>query len=113
MKMLPIITKKMDIKGATLTRSGFQRAQPYNIAASFSAGGARCGLHQQRTIMYVIKRALMISPGRMPATSNSAMEILTMLTLLAIVAKITARLEGGMSISTPPTAMIGPIAMVG
>ena len=55
----------------------------------------------------------MISPGRMPATSNSAIETLTMLTLLAIVAKITARLEGGMSISTPPTAMIGPIAMVG
>ena len=51
MKMLPIMTTKMNVKGATLTSSGFQRAQPCNVADTFSVDGARCGLHQQRTTM--------------------------------------------------------------
>jgi hypothetical protein len=55
----------------------------------------------------------MIIPGTIPAMRSPATEIFVMLTLLAIVAKITARFDGGISMSTPPMAMIGPVVIVG
>ena len=55
----------------------------------------------------------MIRPGRMPAISRSATDTLSRLTLLASVASRTVSAEGGISMSTPPIAMIGPIAIDG
>jgi len=49
----------------------------------------------------------------MPAIKRSATEIFTLLTPLASVASSTVKADGGISMSTPPMAMIGPIAMVG
>jgi hypothetical protein len=60
-----------------------------------------------------MKPRLMMIPGRIPAIRSADTEILVKLTLLAIVAKMTARFDGGISMSTPPMAMIGPVVIVG
>ena len=50
----------------------------------------------------------MIRPGMMPAISRSDTDTLSRLTLLASVASSTVSADGGISMSTPPIAMIGP-----
>jgi hypothetical protein len=57
--------------------------------------------------MKVTKATLSSRPGTMPAISSCEIE------MPARLPSSTVRAEGGISMSTPPIAMIGPIASFG
>src|SRR5215468_1799076 len=101
----PTTTVKISTSGTTYTSSNRQLCQVR--CDSIGVEGARDGVNCTRTIMYATNATDSIKPGIMPPISNFEIEIPDRLP------SSTVSAEGGISISTAPIAMIGPVAMVG
>ena len=74
--------------------------------SSLSAG-AKCGLMLTRTMIHNTKAIERIMPGTTPPISSLEIE------MPDSEPSSTVNAEGGISMSTAPMAMMGPVAMVG
>jgi hypothetical protein len=72
-----------------------------------SEGGASSGLRQALKMIQPRNMAASTTPGTTPAISRPEIE------MLARLPSSTVSADGGMSMSTPPMAMIGPMASRG
>src|SRR6267378_1907316 len=98
-------TTKIETSGTTYWTKGRNFSQPrYSVKV---AAGASDGFIFTRTTMYTTKAALRISPGTMPPIRSLEIEIPERLP------SKTVNADGGISISTAPIAISGPVAMVG
>src|SRR5437588_7099277 len=98
-------TTKIDTSGITYCTNGLSFAQPWYSVNELA--GASAGLSFTRVMMYTTKATLRIKPGTTPPISSFDMEIPERLP------SSTVSAEGGMSMSTAPIAMIGPVANAG
>ena len=96
---------KISTSGVTLTSSGPQRAQP--CASSRSKVGACSGWRKALVMIQTRNIAASNMPGTTPAISRPEIE------MPARLPSSTVSADGGISMSTPPIAMIGPIARRG
>src|SRR3954469_2508656 len=96
---------KIDTSGSTYFRNGTKRAQPWYSASG--EGGASSGESMTRPMMYATKATERIRPGTTPPTSSCEIEMPEKLP------SSTVSAEGGISMSTAPIAITGPVAMVG
>ena len=91
--------------GNTYLIRGINLSHPRYLTRSVV--GASSGFHLTRAMMYTTKAAFSIMPGTNPPMRSRGIEIPDKLP------RSTARAETGISISRAPTAMIGPVAMMG
>jgi hypothetical protein len=104
--MAPITTTKMDSSGITYTTNGRHLSQPRYLVPSSSCG-ALPGTSKALPMMYATKVIDSRMPGTIPANSSLVIDMLERLP------NSTIRAEGGISMSTPPIAITGPMANVG
>ena len=103
--MATITIAKIKTSGVTLISNGPQRAQP--VVGSGSDCGASSGWRQALKMIQPRNIAAIITPGTRPAINSPLMEI------PARLPSRTVSADGGMSMSTPPMAMMGPMASRG
>src|SRR6266851_10150796 len=98
-------TTKIETSGTTYCTNGRSFSQPrYSLN---SARGASEGSSLTRTMMYTTKARLSTRPGMIPPISSFDIEIPERLP------SSTVSAEGGISMSTAPIAMRGPVASTG
>src|SRR6185503_12110859 len=98
-------TTKIDTSGSTYWKNGRSFSQPwYSVNA---VAGASEGLSFTRTMMYTMNARLSINPGTTPPISSLEIEMPDRLP------RSTVSAEGGISMSTAPIAISGPVATVG
>src|SRR4051812_8536450 len=98
-------TTKIDTSGITYCTKGFSFAQPWYSVNELA--GASAGLSFTRVMMYTTNATLRMRPGMTPPISSFEIEMPERLP------RSTVSAEGGISISTAPMAMIGPVAITG
>src|ERR1700682_1343477 len=98
-------TTKIDTSGSTYWKNGRSFSQP--LYSTNSLAGASDGLSFTRTTMYTTNARLRIRPGMTPPISSLEIEMPDRLP------SSTVSAEGGISMSTAPIAINGPVAMVG
>ena len=98
-------TTKIDTSGITYCTKGFSFAQPWYSVNKLA--GASAGLSFTRVMMYTTNATLRMRPGTTPPINSFDMEIPERLP------SSTVSAEGGISMSTAPIAISGPVAMVG
>src|SRR3989304_3300033 len=109
------VAQPADIEATTMTKIEISGSTYWNRGRSFSqpvysvnwVGGASAGSSLTRTMMYTTNAALSKSPGTTPPMRSWEIEMPDRLP------SSTVRAEGGISMSTAPMAMMGPVAMVG
>src|SRR6185503_4710777 len=98
-------TTKIDTSGITYCTNGRSFCQPrYSVKPD---AGASDGLSITRPTMYRTKNTLSTSPGTTPPISSFEIDMPDRLP------SSTVSAEGGISMSTAPIAISGPVAMVG
>ena len=103
--MATMTSAKIITSGVTLISSGPQRAQP--TVGSGSDGGASAGLRQALKMIQPRNISAITMPGTTPAISRPEIE------MPARLPSSTVNADGGISMSTPPMAMLGPMARRG
>src|SRR5690606_6582475 len=104
--MLPTTAIKMPNSGTTSRMNGFHLAHPATRSPGSSAGASEGAILQRRATNNT-KRTANSPPGTMPPMSSCDME------MPARLPSMTASAEGGISMAMPPTAMMGPMAILG
>src|SRR5436190_20295140 len=98
-------TTKIDTSGITYCTKGLSFAQPWYSVNELA--GASAGLSLTRAMMWITNATLRMSPGTTPPIKSFEIEIPERLP------SSTVSAEGGMSMSTAPIAISGPVAIVG
>ena len=101
----PTTTPKIESSGSTYWKNGLNRSHPWKC--SYSVAGASEGFIVERSTIQATNPIESRIPGTIPPISKPEIE------MLARLPSRTDNALGGISMSTAPIAMIGPVAMVG